>query len=53
MTTPTQKRLKNLLSSFMNKFVVISIHLVCVMWPNYPGAKVLGAAVNCRNRKEN
>ena len=29
---------------FLNKFVLISTHLVCVMWPNYPGTNVVGAA---------
>ena len=29
---------------FLNKFALISTHLVCVMWPNYPGTNVVGAA---------
>ena len=32
---------------------MISAYLVCVMWPNYPGSKVVSAALNFTNRKEN
>ena len=37
----------------MNKFAIISTHLVCVMWPNYPGANVVGATLKFRKGKEN
>ena len=26
----------------MNKYAIISTDLVCVMWPNYPGANGMG-----------
>ena len=34
---------------------MISTHLFCVIWPNYPETNVVGAAVdvNYRKRKEN
>ena len=28
---------------------MIQTHLVCEMWPNYPGANVVGAALKFRN----
>ena len=40
-------------SHFLNKFAIISTHLVCVKWPNYPGVNVVGAALKSRQRKEN
>ena len=32
---------------------MINTHLVCEMWPNYPGANVVGAALKFRTRKGN
>ena len=32
---------------------MISTHVACVMWPNYPGANVLEVALKFRKRKEN
>ena len=32
---------------------MISTHLVYVMWPNYAGANVVGAALKFRTRNEN
>ena len=32
---------------------MISTHSVCVMWPNYPGASVVRAALKFKKRKEN
>ena len=40
-------------SRFLNKFAMICTHLVCEMWPNYPGANVVGAALKFRKRKGN
>ena len=40
-------------SHFLNKFAMISTHLICVMWLNYPGANVEGAPLKFRKRKEN
>ena len=34
--------LEKLHSHFLNKLAIISTHLVCVMLPNYPGAKASG-----------
>ena len=31
---------------------MIYTHLVCEMWPNYPGANVVGAALKFRKRNE-
>ena len=39
--------------AFLNKLAMISTHLVCVMWPNYPGANIVAAALKFRKRKEN
>ena len=36
---------KKLHSRFLNKFAMICAHLVCEMWPNYPGANVVGVKV--------
>ena len=38
---------------FLNKFAMIYTHLVCEMWPNYPGANVVGVALKFRKRNEN
>ena len=46
-------RTQKLHSHFLNKFAMVSTHLVCVICPNYPGAYVVGAALNLRKRKEN
>ena len=40
-------------SHFLNNFAKSSTHLVCVIWSNYPGANVEGAALKFRKRKEN
>ena len=32
---------------------MVYTHLVCEMWPNYPGANVVGAAFKFRKRNEN
>ena len=40
-------------SRFLNKFAMIYTHLVCEMWPNYPGANVVGAALKFRKRNGN
>ena len=32
---------------------MICTHLVCEMWPNYPGANVVGAALKFRKRNGN
>ena len=37
-------------SRFLNKFAMIYTHLLCEMWPNYPGANVVGAALKFRKR---
>ena len=50
---PMKTGLKKLPSHFLNKFAMISTHLVCVMWLNYPGTIVVGAALKLRKRKEN
>ena len=44
---------KKLHSCFLNKFAMIYTHLLCEMWPNYPGANVVGAALKFRKRNEN
>ena len=49
--TPTKTGLKN--SCFLNKFAMISTHLVCVMWPNCPGVNFMGVAFKFRTREEN
>ena len=41
---PTKTGLKKLPLRFLNKFAMISTHLVCLMWPNYPGANAVGVA---------
>ena len=48
-----QNGTKKLHSRFLNTFVIISTHLVCVIWLNYPGANVVEAALKFRKRKEN
>ena len=40
-------------SRFLNKFAMIYTPLVCKMWPNYPGANVVGAALKFRKRNGN
>ena len=52
MTTLTKTELKNFIR-FLNKFAIICTYLVCVMWPNCPGANVVGPALKFRKRKEN
>ena len=32
---------------------MVNTHLVCEMWPNYPGASVEGAALKFRKRNGN
>ena len=38
-------------SRFQNKFAMISTHLVCVMWPNYPGANAVGSGFRVQREK--
>ena len=35
-SAPVFYGIKKFHSRFLNKFAIISTHLVCVMWPNYP-----------------
>ena len=41
------------LACLSNKFTMICTHLVCEIWPNYPGANVVGAALKFRKRNGN
>ena len=52
ITTATETELTSYISRFLNKFVIISTHLVCVMWPNYPEAYAVGAALTFKKRNE-
>ena len=49
----TEMELKKLPSRLLNKFAMICTLLVCVMWPNYRGANVIGVPLKFRKRKEN
>ena len=40
-------------SRFLNKFTLISTHLVCVIWPNFSGDNAVGVALKFRKRNEN
>ena len=58
-TKPTKTELENYISRFLNKSMIISTHLVCVMWPDYQGADVVwgggggGGALTFRKGNEN
>ena len=53
MMTPTATELKKLPLRLLNKSAMIYTLSVCVMWPNYPGANVVGTVLKFGKRKVN
>ena len=51
-TSPTKTKLKNDSSRFLNKFAMISVHLVCVIWPNYPETDAVLLGLKSRKKNE-